>query len=77
MVKIIELKFDLLQYPPYSPDLGPSDFLFPNIKKYLGGQWFTSNEEVIAQTDAYFEDLLKSYFLNKTSTQNNFFSIFF
>ena len=39
-------------------------FLFPNLKKWLGGQRFTSNEEVIAQTDAYFEDLPKSYFLD-------------
>ena len=30
---------------PYSPDLIPSDFfLFPNMKKWFGGQRFTSNE---------------------------------
>ena len=58
----MELKFELLQH---SPDLALSDFfLFPNSKKWNGGQRFTSNEEVIAQTDAYFEDLPKSYFLN-------------
>ena len=28
MVKIIELKFKLLQHPPYSPDLAPSDFFY-------------------------------------------------
>ena len=37
--------------------------LFPNLKKWLGRQLFTSNEKVIAQTDAYFENLPKSYFL--------------
>jgi len=37
-------------------------FLFPNLKKWLGGQRFTSNEEIIAQTNAYFEDFPKSYF---------------
>ncbi|XP_023217030.1 histone-lysine N-methyltransferase SETMAR-like [Centruroides sculpturatus] len=65
MAKITELKFELLPHPPYSPDLAPSDFfLFPNLKKWLGGQRFTSNEMVIAQTNAYFEDLPKSYFLD-------------
>ena len=65
MAKIMELKFELLQYPPYSPDLAPSGFfLFPNLKKWLAGHRFTSNQEVIAQTDAYFEDLPKSYFLD-------------
>ena len=58
MAKIMELKFKLLQHPPY---LAPSDFFcYQTWKKWLGGQRFTSNE-VIAQTDAYFEDLPKSY----------------
>ena len=62
MAKIMELKFELLQH---LPDLAFSDFfLFPNLKKWLGGQRFKSNEEVIVQTDAYFEDFLKSYFLD-------------
>ena len=35
--KIIELKFESLQHPPFSPNLAPSDFfLFPNLKKWLG-----------------------------------------
>ena len=64
MAKIMELKFELLQHPPRSTDLAPSDFfLFPNFKKWHRRQRFTLNEEVIAQTDAYFQDLSKSYFL--------------
>ena len=64
MVKLMELKFELLQHPLYSPDLAPSDFfLFPNLKKWLGEQPFMSNE-VIAQTDSYYEDLPKSYILD-------------
>ena len=61
----MELKFELLQHLPYSPDLAPSEFcLFPNLEKLLGGERFMVIEEVIAQTDAYFEDLAKSYFLD-------------
>ena len=60
----MKLKFELLQNLPYSPDLVPSDFfLFPNLKKWLGGQLFTLNE-VITQTDAYFENLPKFCFLD-------------
>jgi len=63
MAKIEELKFELVDHPPYSPDLAPSDFfLFPNLKKWLSGQRFFSNEEVMDRTNAYFEDLPKYYF---------------
>jgi len=55
----------LLSHPPYSPDLASSDFfLFPNMKKWLGGKRFSSNKEVIAETEAYFKEFEKSYFLN-------------
>ncbi|XP_011251320.1 histone-lysine N-methyltransferase SETMAR-like [Camponotus floridanus] len=59
MAKFHELGYELLPHPPYSPDY----FLFPNLKKWLGGKRFGSNDEVIAQTNAYFEGLDKSYYL--------------
>lgn len=63
--KLVELRYELLPHPPYSPDLAPCDFfLFPNMKKWLGGKRFTSNEEVIAATEAYFAEFDKSYFLD-------------
>jgi len=53
--KLVELGYELLPYPPYSPDLAPCDFfLFPSLKKSLAGQKFASNEEVVAATEAYF-----------------------
>lgn len=58
MSKIHDLRFELLPHPPYSPDLAPCDYyLFPSLKKWLGGQRFSNNEEVIAAVDGYFEDL--------------------
>lgn len=61
--KLAELRFEIAPHPPYSPDLAPSDyFLFPNLKKFLAGKKFSSNSEVIAETEAYFEGLEKSYF---------------
>src|SRR5436190_12976832 len=45
MAKINELNFELLPHAPYSPDLAPSDyFLFPNLKKWLGGKRFANNK---------------------------------
>ena len=63
MAKINELKFKLLPHAPYSPDLGPSDyFLFPNLKKWLGGQRFANNEELESALNGYFEDQNGSHY---------------
>jgi histone-lysine N-methyltransferase SETMAR len=61
--KLTELKYELLEHPPYSPDLAPSDFhLFPNLKKALRGKRFSSDEEVIAAVEGYFEGLPENHF---------------
>jgi histone-lysine N-methyltransferase SETMAR len=45
--RIQELKWQLLEYPPYSPDLAPSDFpLSGPLKNHLGGTRFADDEEV-------------------------------
>ncbi|XP_053949369.1 histone-lysine N-methyltransferase SETMAR-like [Anastrepha ludens] len=54
---------ELLPHPPYSPDLAPSDYwLFKNLKRWLQGQRFRSNEEVEWEADAYFEGLSIDHF---------------
>ncbi|GBP26227.1 Histone-lysine N-methyltransferase SETMAR [Eumeta japonica] len=66
MAKIHELRYELLPHPAYSPDLAPCDYyLFPNLKKWLGGKRFESNEEVNTETNAYFESLEKIYYLGE------------
>ena len=64
MVKLNDLRFELLPHPPYSPYLAPSDFyLFADIKKMLQGKRFSSDdEEVIAATEVYFEAKDKSFY---------------
>jgi len=38
---ILESGFEEMHYPPYYPDLAPSDYyLFPNLKQHLRGQIF-------------------------------------
>ncbi|KAG5329130.1 SETMR methyltransferase, partial [Acromyrmex charruanus] len=63
MAKFNEFHYELLPHPAYSPDLVPCDyFLFPNLKKWFGGKRFTTREQLIAETEAYFEGLDKSYY---------------
>lgn len=61
--KLVELHYELLPHPPYSPDLAPCDFfLFPNLKRSLAGKKYGSNEEVIAAAEEYFAGQQKSYY---------------
>lgn len=65
MAAIRECGFELLQHPPYSPDLAPSDYhLFRNLKDSLRGQKFDSDESVIRAIDDWFDQLDKSFFLD-------------
>jgi histone-lysine N-methyltransferase SETMAR len=62
MGKLRDLHYELLEHPPFSPDLASSDFcLFPKLKLFLAGQRFSSNQEAIATVDGYFADLKNHY----------------
>jgi histone-lysine N-methyltransferase SETMAR len=57
-----DLHYELLEHPPYSPDLALSDFcLFPKLKLFLAGQRFSSNQEVFAAVEGHFRDLTKNH----------------
>ena len=63
--KIHELRFELLDHLPYSPDLAPSDFfLFFQLKIALGGQRFSSNEEANTFVNDYFAEKKAEYYLD-------------
>jgi hypothetical protein len=63
MGKLRNLHYELLEHPPYFPNLTPPDFcLFPKLKLFLAGQRFSSNQEVIAAVEGYFTDLTKNYY---------------
>ena len=65
MAKIHELRFELLDYPPYSQDLAASDFfLCPHLKIALGGQRFSSDEEAITFVNNYFAEKNAEHNLN-------------
>lgn len=65
MVKINELwlKFFPLFHPSYSPDVAHIDYwLFADLKKMLQGKKYGYNEEVITETESYFESKDKSFY---------------
>ena len=63
MGKLMDLHYELLEHPPYSPELAPSDFyLFPKLKLFLAGQRFSSNQEAIAALEGHFVDLSKNHY---------------
>ena len=63
MAAIHNCGFELLDHPPYSPDLAPSDYhLFPQLKKHLKGTKFHSDSEVIAATEAWLEAQPSEFF---------------
>jgi len=63
MAKFNELKYELLEHPPYSPDLAPSDYyLFRNLKQFVRGKRFSSNEEAISVVEQYFAELPENHY---------------
>jgi histone-lysine N-methyltransferase SETMAR len=59
--KLRDLHYELLEHPPYSPDLARSDFcLIPKLKLFLAGQRFSLNQEAVASVEGYFADLMKN-----------------
>jgi histone-lysine N-methyltransferase SETMAR len=52
MGKLRVLHYELLEHPPYSPDLALCDFcLFPKLKLFLAAQSFSLNQKAIAAVE--------------------------
>ena len=65
MVTIRQCGFELLNCPPYSPDLVPCDFhVFQSFKGSLRGQTFESDKDVIHAIDDWFEQLDEQFFID-------------
>ena len=58
-----KLNFEMLDHPPYSPDLAPSDFhLFGPLKQALRGRRFTSDEAVKEAVHSWLAAQPKTFF---------------
>lgn len=60
---IRQTDFVELNHPSYSPDIASSDYhLFSNLKRFLRGQTFSSDDEVITTVEDYLNDLDSEFF---------------
>ncbi|GFX87501.1 mariner Mos1 transposase [Trichonephila clavipes] len=84
--KLLQLEWDTMPHPQYSPDLAPSDYyLFRSLQNFLDGKTFTSNEEVKNHLDQFFASKNQKFYereimllperYQKTSTVHNFWPI--
>ena len=63
MAAVHDCGFELVDHPPYSPDLAPFDyFLFPNMKKHLAVKQYRTDDEVIAAVEDFFKDQNESFY---------------
>ena len=63
MTAATECGFEILPYPPYSPDMAPPDFyLFPKLISHLRGSQYGSNECVKEAVNEYLGDQEKVFY---------------
>ena len=62
MAAIYDCGYKLIEHPPYSPDLAPSDFhLFPKLKTAISGTHFQSYDDVIHAVDDFLNGQEKDF----------------
>ncbi|GFW50357.1 histone-lysine N-methyltransferase SETMAR [Trichonephila clavipes] len=58
-----QFKREVLDHPPYSPDLAPSDFhLFRYLKSHLGGKSFHDDEEIKDEVEMWFRQQAATFY---------------
>ncbi|XP_025263217.1 histone-lysine N-methyltransferase SETMAR-like [Camponotus floridanus] len=63
--KLQELQWEILQHPPYSPDIAPSDFhLFRSLQNSLNGKNLNSEEAVEKHLTNFFQKKPSFFFKN-------------
>jgi histone-lysine N-methyltransferase SETMAR len=61
--KIKKLNWEILDHPPYSPDLAPSDYhLFRSLQHHINNKKFERFEEVNDAILAYVESKPRSFY---------------
>ena len=59
--------FELLPHPPYSPDLAPSDYLFPLLKNSLRGKVFEDDSAVIDAVESFLNEQDTDFYSTRLS----------
>jgi len=58
-----KVKWDILDHPPYSPDLAPSDFhLFLHLKKHIAEKKFVDDDELQEEVMTWFKGLAADFY---------------
>ena len=61
--KLLELGWEVMPYPPYSPDLAPSDYhLFCSLQNHLNGKTFDLNEAVKNELIQFFASKNQTFY---------------
>ncbi|GFS71525.1 histone-lysine N-methyltransferase SETMAR [Trichonephila clavipes] len=60
---LIQLKWEVLDHPPYSPNLAPSDFhLFYYLKSHLHGKSFHDDDEIRDEVEMWFRQQATTFY---------------
>uniref|UniRef100_A0A3Q0QTS4 Histone-lysine N-methyltransferase SETMAR n=1 Tax=Amphilophus citrinellus TaxID=61819 RepID=A0A3Q0QTS4_AMPCI len=69
MAAVCNCGFELVDHPPYFPDLAPSHyFVFPNMKNHLAAKQYRTNNEVISAGEDFFEGQDGSFYTTVIQT---------
>lgn len=61
--KMAEFGWEVLEHPPYSPDLAPSDFhLFRALEHFLRGKKFSNVDEMRVSLGEFFDSKLPAFY---------------
>ncbi|CAK9802842.1 Histone-lysine N-methyltransferase SETMAR [Anthophora quadrimaculata] len=61
--KLLELGWEVMSHPPYSPDLAPSDYhLFRSLQNFLNGNNFSNNDDLKSHLVQFFADKDRKFY---------------
>ncbi|KAG6799391.1 transposase [Apis mellifera caucasica] len=61
--KLLELGWDVLPHPPYSPDFAPSDyFLFRSLQNSLNGKNFNNDDDIKSYLIQFFANKNQKFY---------------
>ena len=70
--KLLELQWEVLPHPPYSPDLAPTDYcLFRSLQNFLNGKVFSNDEELKTDVGLFFDSKSVDFFVKGISDLPN------